>query len=153
MRLHICLTEQEMTSMTRRVGSAAAITFVMLLTPLLVTGCNIPGLGAATGDTSRFDGTYDYNVQFPTPGGGTSSVSCSNCVFIQNGNVTNIDGSFFGGVTDASFGNVEFSGPCPVAGTASYDGILNEGNPKNGSGNYTCIENGVTGRWSFLNGG
>jgi serine/threonine-protein kinase len=132
----------------------AALVRALLLTPLLLTTCNTsttsPDPPSTTSSLTAYDGTYDYGV---TVRGRT--LSCSDCFYIIDGQIYNSEGSFSGRVTD-SFGNLEFSGPCPTASClgncGTFTGQVNWGaGPGFGEGQWEC-PNGNTDRWWINNG-
>jgi large repetitive protein len=108
--------------------------------PVLVT----PG-------SSTYDGTYDW---FLGPVGGATS-SCSGCVFITDGVLSNIEGSFYQSSIDG-FGNLSFTGPCPngnpVAG--SFSGTLGGLARPQWQGTWTCADGSTGGPgspWKIFN--
>ncbi len=98
---------------------------------------------------NRFDGTYDYAVVVRG-----QTLRATQAFFIQNGVVSNSEGSFSGAVVD-NFGNIEFTGPCPDASSLSgglFTGVVHESSLSNfGEGTWDC-GTGSGDRWSILNG-
>ncbi len=108
---------------------------------------------------TTYDGTYSYS--YVTKVNGLEVTMPQNFQFIVKNGVISTNPPSLHGVLVDSFGNVSFQGPCLApanqgTGTATYTGILNGGNPKNGSGSWTCDAGssspGTTDHWSVLNG-
>ena len=119
---------------------------------LLLTGAQCPNLTNPT--TSAFTGvygTYDYSFNWSDgPGAANQHVnSFQRYMKITNGVIRSTDGAFNGSVLN-TFGNVNFTGPCPVgSGNASFTGTVSGAQ---GQGSYTCPSNGYTNSWHFYNG-
>ncbi len=99
-----------------------------------------PPPAPAPNSPSKYDGTYDFFFQYPSPGGLASS-SLSRYLVIRNGVVSSSDGKISGTV-DGSFGNIVFTSPCPInSSTADWKGIMNVsalGGSNFGQGTFTC---------------
>lgn len=83
--------------------------------------------------TGEHDGTYDFFVRYPEPGG-TTSQNIPRLIIILNGVVTARDGSISSGSIDR-FGRITFVWHCLVGGLGDYVGNLNN---NGGVGTYTC---------------
>ncbi|HEV2644626.1 MAG TPA: hypothetical protein VGT98_18075, partial [Candidatus Elarobacter sp.] len=117
---------------------------------LVVAISAISACSTATSPSSssggKYDGTYDFSETQNTPTG-TTLFNAARYFTVANNVVSSSDGALRGGVTD-NFGNVTFSGPCPVnGGGATFTGILNAGNPKFGQGKWVCAIGGATNTW------
>lgn len=100
----------------------------------------------------KYDAVYDFSFVTSTPGGNQTIVLPAGFFIVKNGVISSSDNTLSGKVLD-DFGNVQFTGPCPINnGTANFTGILNAGNPKFGQGNYTCQIGGITRTWRAYNG-
>jgi len=84
--------------------------------------------------TGEHDGTYDFFVRYPQPGGETASEPIPRLIIILNGVVTARDGSISSGSIDR-FGRITFVWHCLVGGLGDYVGNLNN---NGGVGTYTC---------------
>jgi hypothetical protein len=84
--------------------------------------------------TGEHDGTYDFFVRYPQPGGETTSQNIPRLIIILNGVVTARDGSVSSGSIDR-FGRITFVWHCLVGGLGDYVGNLNN---NGGVGTYTC---------------
>ncbi|MGD0566550.1 MAG: hypothetical protein ABSA34_04370 [Candidatus Goldiibacteriota bacterium] len=114
--------------------------FVLLFTGFILIsltvflGCqnNNPASASAS---SSYNGTYNWSL---TNVGGINS-SCSSCVFINNGQISNTDGSFSNLNID-SFGNISFNGPCPTGGVGPgyFSGKSGGLSRPQWSGTWTC---------------
>lgn len=114
-----------------------------------------PGLGDLTSPTTTTQsgvyGTYDYSFNWSDgPAASNQHVnSFAKYMKITNGVIRSTDGAFYGSVLD-TFGNVSFTGPCPVgSGNATFTGVVSGAQ---GQGKYTCPSNGYTNSWHFYNG-
>src|ERR1035437_8629273 len=133
--------------------SLVAVLVVMVMT-LQGNGCfngnDVTGVGGS--GSNKYDGTYDFS--FVINHNGTPETTVLSRYFkVTNGNISSNPPQLAGSVLD-NFGNVNYSGPCPVnSGNAVFTGILNAGNPKFGQGKWTCNNGGVSNTWRAYNGG
>jgi hypothetical protein len=113
-----------------------------------------PAPAPAPGAGTKYDGTYDFSIETTGPGGSVSTIVLPAGFFrIRNGQITSSDNTLTGGVTDSSFGNVKFNGPCPINGDgAVYTGIMAALATKNGMGEYVCNFGGIHKMWHAYNG-
>ena len=115
-------------------------------------GC---GLGAAPiavpASGSSRDGVYDFSFVF-SQNGTPTTVVLQQYFVVTNGNISSNPAELSGSVLD-DFGNVEFTGPCPVnGGNAQFTGTLNLVNPLGGQGGWTCDIGGASNTWRAYNG-
>jgi hypothetical protein len=115
--------------------TAIALVGVGVLAVVLLTK-NLSG-----GGNSKYDGTYNY--QLGSVHG--ISTSCSNCVFIKNGIISNNDPSSQRQFRNAVFvpeGTLTFEGPCPNGNNAIgyYEGKLVASNPYKWTGTWRCAD-------------
>jgi hypothetical protein len=129
-----------------------------LVTLVVGQGCNIAGddvTGVGGGDSSstKYDGTYMFVLNGCTYNSAGTACIGDGVIYkqkvfiIQNGKITvGLPNPYVatGSVTNSQFGNVSFTGFCPLmgagmSGTATYTGILNPPTSnKWGQGHYTC---------------
>ena len=109
-----------------------------------------PAGGTAGG---KYDGTYDFSFVI-NHNGTRETYVLSRYFIVTNGSISSNPAQLSGSVLD-NFGNVRYSGPCPVGNTggAVFTGILNAGNPKFGQGNWVCNNGGASESWRAYNGG
>ena len=101
---------------------------------------------APTPASAKYDGTYDFSFVYATGSTTVTTQVLPRFFIVRNGIVSSSDGTVAGTVTNSTFGNVQFTGPCPHGDSlpnpnlsAIWTGILNAGSgPKFGEGNYVC---------------
>ena len=125
---------------------------VIVLMSTIFTACiKVPLTNPDTG--GKYDGVYDFSFVTSTPSGNQTIVLPAGFFIVKKGVISSSDNTLSGTVTNEEFGNVQFTGPCPINnGIANFTGILNAGNPKFGQGNYTCQIGGITRTWRAYNG-
>ena len=96
---------------------------------------------------------YDFSIVTTSPSGNQTIVLPPGFFIVRNGIISSSDNTLSGSVTD-DFGNVVFTGPCPINnGSANFTGILDAlAAPKAGHGNYTCQIGGISRTWRAYNG-
>jgi pimeloyl-ACP methyl ester carboxylesterase len=149
-----CRTYQLAVSSTNATDPYTSVTFVITYsdstgvqssyaTPTS-TSITPPGGTTAPPTTTsgtKYDGTYNFFFRNPGPGGTTESHNAPNLLTIRNGQVNSNDGSVRGTV-DLTFGNITFTGPCPINNSvATFTGIMNQSalaGSNFGQGNWQC---------------
>jgi hypothetical protein len=130
-------------SLRFRSGAFAAVGFTV--------GC----LAATSPSSSgrKYDGVYDMSVNVPPQVNPNGVIVVSGFFHVSSDVISSSDGTLSGSVTD-TFGNVSFTGPCPVGNTggATFTGVLNAGNPKFGQGTWRCNNGGASSSWRVYNG-
>jgi hypothetical protein len=118
----------------------------------LATGC-IGATSPSSSGSNQFDGVYDMSVAVPTQVAPSGVIVVSGFFHVTSGVISSSDNTLSGSVTD-TFGDVSFSGPCPVGNTggATFAGIIDAGNPKFGQGTWTCSNGGASSSWRVYNG-
>ena len=126
-----------------RLAAAIALGFAL--------GC-VPSSTSPSSGGAKYDGVYDMSVTVP-PQVQPTPIVLARFFFVTNGSISSSDNTLSGSVAD-NFGNVTFSGPCPVGNTggATFTGILNAGNPKFGQGTWRCANGGASSSWRVYNG-
>lgn len=113
-----------------------------------------PGPPAPT--AGKYDGVYDFSWTHNAAGGGQTTRVFPRLFVVRNGRISSSDGVLAGSVTNDTFGNVEFTGPCwdGSSGGATFTGILNAGSgPKFGQGTVVCKNvHAPGGSWRVYNG-
>jgi hypothetical protein len=105
----------------------------------------------AGGGLDTRDGTYDFSFVY-NYNGTPMTVVLPQYFIVTNGVISSNPAELSGSVLDG-FGNVEFSGPCPVGdGGAVFTGTLNLVNPLGGSGDWVCNVGGASNTWRAYNG-
>ncbi len=101
----------------------------------------------------KYDGTYDTSLTHPSQGGQETRVF-PRFFIVTNGTISSSDRTLSGSVTNETFGNVEFTGPCWANQFgARFTGILNAGSgSKFGEGTFTCNNGAPGGTWRVSNG-
>jgi hypothetical protein len=118
----------------------------------LVTGamwCEGPDVTAPS-TLARFDGVYDWTITVRGIAG-----SCSSCVRISNGTISNTENSFSGAEFD-SFDNIEFAGKCPNGNSSvgTYSGKSGGLARPQWLGTWTCSDGSAGGSastWKIFN--
>jgi hypothetical protein len=129
----------------------AAFCFVFLSTGFGGTGCGLGSPSGSGGSATSRDGTYDFSFAYDH-NGTIETVVLPQYFIVTNGVITSNPPELSGSVLDG-FGNVSFSGPCPVnGGGAQFTGTLNLPNPLGGEGEWQCGIGGVSNTWRAYNG-
>ena len=129
------------------------IATIVLMSAIFTACLKVPLTNPGTGTGGKYDGVYDFSFVTSTPSGNQTIVLPAGFFIVKNGVISSSDNTLSGKVLD-DFGNVQFTGPCPINnGTANFTGILDAlAAPKAGHGNYTCQIGGITRTWRAYNG-
>ena len=124
---------------------------IVLLSTNFVSCTRAPLSNNSSG--GKYDGVYDFSIVTTSPSGNQTIVLPPGFFIVRNGIISSSDNTLSGSVTD-NFGNVVFTGPCPINnGSANFTGILDAlAAPKAGLGNYTCQIGGISRTWRAYNG-
>ena len=127
------------------------IATIVLMSTIFTACLKAPLTNPDTG--GKYDGVYDFSFVTSTPSGNQTIVLPAGFFIVKKGVISSSDNTLSGTVLD-DFGNVQFTGPCPINnGTANFTGMLNAlSGPKFGQGNYTCQIGGITRTWRAYNG-
>ena len=118
----------------------------------LTVGC-MSATSPSSSGSNQFDALYDMSVTVPTQVTPSGLIVLSGFFHVSSGVISSSDNTLSGSVTD-TFGDVSFTGPCPVGNTggATFTGILDAGNPKFGQGKWVCSNGGASNSWRVYNG-
>ena len=130
-------------------GATVALLFLVFTgTGVGVVGC---GFSSPTTPVNSRDGVYDFSFVYNN--NGTPETVVLPQYFIVTNDVLSSNPQELSGFVLDDFGNVRFSGPCPVNnGGAVFTGTLNLLNPMGGRGDWKCDIGGVSNTWRAYNG-